>query len=123
MSETKNYSNNLLNLEIVDEADSIVVNWTGKSTDREPGKFITPILMDTIKDGSDKNKRVIMDFRKLSYMNSSTLTPLIKILERASRGNTQISVFYNKALHWQSLSFSALEIFSTKDHRVEIKGL
>jgi len=34
-----------------------------------------------------------------------------------------VTVYYNKSLHWQDLSFSALEIFITKDQRVEIKGL
>jgi len=119
----KNYSHNSLIFNIVEESDSIVLNWSGRSTDREPGKFITPILIELIKEGSDKNKRVIMDFQNLTYMNSSTLTPLIKILERAKRGNTKISVFYKKSLHWQDLSFSALEIFETNDKRVEIKGL
>ena len=123
MEQIKTYSNNLLKIEIEENNDSLIAKWTGKSTDREPGKFITPILMDTIKDASDRNLRVVMDFRELSYMNSSTITPLIKILERAKRGDTQISVLYNKALHWQSLSFSALEIFTTKDQRVEIIGL
>ncbi len=123
MEPIKTFSNNLLKLELIEDKNSLIVNWTGKSTDREPGKFITPILMETIKEASDKNLRVVMDFRELSYMNSSTLTPLIKILERAKRGKTQISVFYNKNLHWQSLSFSALEIFSTNDQRVEIIGL
>jgi len=123
MEQTKTYSSNLLNIEIMEDKDSLIAKWTGKSTDREPGKFITPILMDAIKEGSDKSLRVVMDFRELSYMNSSTITPLIKILERAKRGNTQISVLYNKALHWQSLSFSALEIFMTQDQRVEIIGL
>ena len=123
MEQSKTYSSNLLNIEIMEDKDSLIAKWTGKSTDREPGKFITPILMDAIKEGSDKSLRVVMDFRELSYMNSSTITPLIKILERAKRGNTQISVLYNKALHWQSLSFSALEIFMTQDQRVEIIGL
>lgn len=123
MSEAKVYSNNLLNLKISDDDESIIVSWTGKSTDREPGKFITPLLMEAIKEGSDKHKRVIMDFQELTYMNSSTITPLIKILERASRGNTEISVLYKKSLHWQELSFTALEIFTTDDKRVEIKGL
>jgi len=119
----KNYSHNSLNFDITEETDSIVMNWSGRSTDREPGKFITPILIELIKEGSDKNKRVIMDFQNLTYMNSSTLTPIIKILERAKRGNTKISVLYKKSLHWQDLSFSALEIFETNDKRVEIKGL
>ncbi len=123
MDQIKTYSNNLLQIEITEDNKSLIAKWTGKSTDREPGKFITPILMDTIKEASDKNLRVVMDFRELSYMNSSTITPLIKILERAKRGDTQISVLYNKDLHWQSLSFSALEIFTTEDQRVEIIGL
>jgi hypothetical protein len=56
-------------------------------------------------------------------MNSSTITPVIKILERAKRGETQIEVVYQKSLKWQDLIFSALEIFQTNDRRVEIKGL
>lgn len=123
MDNTMDFSNGLLTITIKEDDSSIMVNWTGKSTDREPSKFITPILVDAIKESSEKNKRVIIDFRELSYMNSSTLTPLIKILERAKRGSTPITVYYNKLLHWQSLSFSALEIFITNDHRVEIKGL
>ncbi len=123
MDNTINHSSGLLNITIREEDTSIFVNWTGKSTDREPGKFITPILVDAIKKSSEKNKRVVIDFRELSYMNSSTITPLIKILERAKRGSTPVTVYYNKSLHWQDLSFSALEIFITKDQRVEIKGL
>lgn len=123
MNKTKSNSCGLLHIEIKEEDNSISINWTGKSIDREPGKFITPILVEAIKESSEKNKRVIIDFRELSYMNSSTITPLIKILERAKRGSTSITVYYKKSLHWQDLSFSALEIFITKDQRVEIKGL
>ena len=97
--------------------------WTGKSIHRKPSEFITPILVETIKKSSASKKRIILDFRNLDYMNSSTITPIIKILERAKKGAVQISVLYNKSLKWQDLSFSALEIFQTKDRRVEIKGV
>ena len=63
-----------------------------------------------------------MDFRKLEYMNSSTITPIIKVLDRAKRGKNHITVIYDKTLKWQELSFSAMEIFQTKDKRIEIKG-
>jgi len=55
-------------------------------------------------------------------MNSSTITPIIKILERAKRGSTHVTVLYDKSLKWQDLIFSALTIFTTKDKRVEIRG-
>jgi len=123
MSKSRSFTNNLLKIELQEEKDTINIYWTGKSVDREPSKFITPILVEAVKKSSEKNKRVIMDFRELVYMNSSTITPLIKILERAKRGTTPITVYYNKSLRWQDLSFSALEIFQTKDQRVDIKGL
>ncbi|MCK5603724.1 hypothetical protein KAR91_17690 [Candidatus Pacearchaeota archaeon] len=99
------------------------MRWTGISIEREPTRFITPVLVDVIKKSSDRNKRIILDFRELAYMNSSTITPVIKILERAKRGETQIEVVYKKSLKWQDLIFTALEIFQTNDRRVEIKGL
>jgi hypothetical protein len=121
--EKETFVGNLLKIELEEKKDAINISWSGKSVDREPGKFITPILVNAIRRSSGLNKKIILDFRKLDYMNSSSITPVIKILERAKRGRTQIRVVYKKSLKWQDLSFSALEIFKTKDGRVEIKGL
>ena len=121
--EKETFVSNLLKLELEEKKDAIKISWSGKSIDREPGKFITPILVNAIRRSSGLNKKIILDFRELAYMNSSSITPVIKILERAKRGRTQIRVVYKKSLKWQDLSFSALEIFRTKDRRVEIKGL
>jgi hypothetical protein len=121
--EKETFVGNLLKIELEEKKDAITINWSGKSVDREPGKFITPILVNAIRRSSGLNKKIILDFRELAYMNSSSITPVIKILERAKRGRTQIRVVYKKSLKWQDLSFSALEIFKTRDGRVEIKGL
>ena len=123
MGEAKTFTNNLLTLELRENNNSITIRWTGKSVDREPSNFITPILVDAIRKSSDHDKRVTLDFRELAYMNSSTITPIIKTLERAKRGKTRVTITYLKSLKWQDVIFSALEIFRTKDGRVEIKGL
>jgi len=117
------YANDMLKIQVKDDADSIQMEWTGRSVDRDPGKFITPILVESLRNTSHDGKRVLLDFRKLEYMNSSTITPIIKALERAKRGTTRLTVLYDVALKWQDLAFSALEIFQTADKRVEIKGL
>lgn len=123
MGTRESFISNLLRIEVQEDNDSIVAYWSGKSVDRNPGKFITPILVGILNKSSDLKKRIILDFQELDYMNSSTITPLIKILERAKRGKAQVTVLYKKLLKWQDLSFSALEIFQTRDKRVEIKGL
>ena len=122
MAKSEIYTHQLLTIEVTEGDDAIKAAWKGKSIAREPGKFITPILMRVIKSSGDTDKRVMLDFREIAYMNSSTITPIIKILERAKRGSTNITVLYNKSLKWQDLIFSALTIFTTKDNRVEIRG-
>ena len=123
MKKPEKYSNKFLTIQVVEHDNSIDVKWEGKSVDREPAKFISPILVKVLKMASVMNKRIIMDFQSLSYMNSSTITPIIKILERAKKGMTKITILYQKSLKWQELNFTALEIFRTRDNRLEIKGL
>jgi hypothetical protein len=123
MMKPEKYTNTHLSIEVIEQETTIDVKWEGKSIDREPGKFISPILVKVLEMASALNKRIFMDFQSLSYMNSSTITPIIKILDRAQKGMTQITITYQKALKWQELNFTALEVFRTEDNRLEIKGL
>jgi hypothetical protein len=122
MKKTQVFKNNLLQIEFVENDISVSTKWNGKSVDRKPGIFITPILMKVLNKGNEQKKEIVLDFREIEYMNSSTITPVIKILERAKRGKSKITVLYKKSLKWQELIFSALEIFQTKDERVQIIG-
>ena len=123
MNEKQIFENGLLKLEVKENSDEINVGWKGKSTERNPSAFLTPILLKMLKTSSDTNKRIVLDFRKLQYMNSSTITPIIKILERAKKSNKYLTVLYDKTLKWQELNFSAIEIFQTKDQMIQIKGI
>jgi hypothetical protein len=123
MNEADVYVHNLLKIIVKEDGDIIKIHWTGRSIDRQPDKFISPILVDILKKSSAGHKRIVFDFCKLNYMNSSTITPIIKILERAKRGKAKITILYDQSLKWQDLNFSALNIFQTKDQRIEIKGL
>ena len=123
MMKPEKYTNKYLTIEVIENESTIDVNWEGKSIDREPSKFVSPILVKVLEMASALNKRIIMDFQSLSYMNSSTITPIIKILDRAKNGMTKITITYQKKLKWQELNFSALEVFRTEDNRLEIKGL
>ena len=123
MIKNKKYTQNNLSIEVIEYENLIDVKWEGKSTDRHPSRFISPILVKVLEMASTMNKRITMDFQKLSYMNSSTITPIIKILDRAKKGITKITLIYRKSLKWQELNFSALEVFKTQDNRLEIRGL
>lgn len=121
--EPEIFTDNLLKLAVVDGKETIEVKWLGKSIQREPGRFIAPILTGVIEKSNGLQKKIVFDFRELAYMNSSTLTPVIKVLDRAQRGSVQLAVIYDKSIKWQDLNFSALSLFETKDRRIEVKGL
>ena len=123
MEDKEKFAAKLLSIEVCETDTSIDVKWLGKSVNRQPSKFISPILMKVLDMASSVNKRIVMDFRELGYMNSSTITPIIKVLERAKNGTAQITILYKQSLKWQELNFSALEIFGTNDDRLKIKGL
>ena len=123
MTETKVFEQDLLKIHMTESSDSVHIGLTGKSVERDPGQMIMPILLDALKLCGDTNRHIILNFCELDYMNSSTITPIIKILDRVKRSNNRLTVLYNKSLKWQALSFSALEIFQTDDNRIEIKGV
>ncbi len=122
MNKTEKYTNELLNISVIEKDDQILLHWSGKSVNRKPNIFITPILIKALKRSSDYDKRMILDFCDIEFMNSSTITPIIKILERAKRSKVNVTVKYLESLKWQHLIFSALEIFKTKDQRILIQG-
>ncbi len=115
------FENDLLRIEVSEDDRVVMLRWTGRSVDREPGKFITPVLTEMLKRSDSGRKKIIMDFKDLSYMNSSTITPIIKVLDRIKRGMGNIMLMYDAEKKWQELSFSALRIFETSDGRVAVK--
>ncbi len=122
MAKPRVYVDSLLSISVSEDDEAITAVWSGKSIEREPGKFITPLLMRLIKRCGERDKRLLLDFRNIDFMNSSTITPLIKMLERAKRGSARMTVIYDSESKWQELIFSALTIFSTKDDQVSLKG-
>lgn len=123
MEYNRTFVNDQLKIEIAEDDKKVTLRFLGKSILRDPNEFLLPILLQTLTDANSADKRIVMDFRDLTYMNSSTLTPVIKILERARVGEGWITVGYKKSLKWQDISFSALTIFQTQDRRIEIAGL
>ena len=123
MGTSETFKSNLLTIEVEESDGAINIRWVGKSADRTPGVFINPILNDALVKSSAGNKEITMNFQDLEFMNSSSIAPIVKILDRAKRGNNRVSILYRKSLSWQELSFSALVVFQTKDDRIQIKGL
>lgn len=103
-------------------SEDLTLVFEGKSILHDPTEFLQPILLQVVEEIDAEGKRLVLDFSDLAYMNSSTFTPLVKTLERARLGRSRITVLYDADQKWQSVSFSALKIFTTDDARVAVVG-
>jgi hypothetical protein len=119
---SKTYANAELTISVHEKETVIEVLWLGRSTAREPKIFIQPILNDIVDLANKIQKPINMDFRKLEYMNSSTITPILRMLEDAANANSTFSITYDSSLRWQELNFSALEIFRGKNRNFRLEG-
>lgn len=123
VNNSEKFKSHFLTLEKIAGDTSITIRFIGKSNERNPSKFISPILSDVLHQSDSGNKEIVLDFKELEYMNSSTITPILKILDKATRDiNYRITIVYRQSLKWQDLSFSALKIFELKDNKIKIIG-
>jgi hypothetical protein len=112
------FKNKGLTLKMEELEKQIVVFWEGRSTERDPSIFLMPIFNDLL----NHHKKIILNFKDLEFMNSSTITPLLKLMDRIQNTTDEVLIIYSIEKKWQELSFSALEIFKTNDHRIDIIG-
>ena len=60
MTKPEKFTNKHLSIEVVEHATAIDVKWEGRSIDRDPGKFISPILIKVLEMAGAMNKRIFI---------------------------------------------------------------
>jgi anti-anti-sigma regulatory factor len=95
---------------------------SGKSIIRSANEVLLPVLLEALTGAQGAGKRLVLDFRPLTYMNSSSFAPVIKVLEKARLGGAHLQVLYSSEQKWQEVSFAAMRIFSTPDGRISVQA-
>jgi hypothetical protein len=116
------FSDGTLDINKDRDGGQITLTFSGKSILNDPAEFVLPVLTEALAEAEASGERLVLDFRDISYMNSSTYAPVVRTLHKARMGSGSVSVVYTAALRWQEVSFSALSIFQTRDGRIEIVG-
>ena len=117
------FTDGTLTLVLEENPGELRLKWQGMSMAREPSRFLMPILSRALDLGAQQSKPLVIDFKALEYLNSSTLSPVIRALEQARRGQNRVKVQYDKGVKWQALSFTGLDIFKTPDARIDVEGV
>jgi hypothetical protein len=118
----KRFGQGELTLELAESASELRLTWLGKSSERDPSRFLVPVLTEALERARAAGLPLVMDFASLEYMNSSTFTPVVKALDESRRLSVSVVLEYSTVRKWQALSFSALRTFETLDGRIKVNG-
>ncbi len=102
---------------------ALAVVWEGKSVDRQPGKVLDPYLEALVASAKDGQRSLEMRFERIEHFNSSTITSLIGLVQRARASAVPLSLVYDKSLKWQRLSFDALRVLGKSDGLLEVRSV
>lgn len=111
-----------LTMELLQLPTELRLRWEGKSTAREPRLFLMPVLAEAFEAARAASLPLVLDFAALDYMNSSTLTSVVRALDHSRRLSVPVVLEYSLARRWQALSFDAFRTFETPDGRITVTG-
>jgi anti-anti-sigma regulatory factor len=86
------------------------VSWRGISDSRTPGLFLRPVLRDLSE--KMKGAEVTVDFTKLEYMNSATVSPLINFVKTLDGACKRILVVFAQT-DWQRTHLQCMRAIAT----------
>ncbi len=90
------------------DARTLRVQLTGRSSSREAGKTLAPLFDRVLAEAKRERRALSLHFEKLEYFNSSTIAALVQFIRAAHEMGVGLTVVYDGKQRWQAMSFDAL---------------
>lgn len=117
---------NLIKEELLIEASTsggtIQLNWSGAIHSAAPDEYLNPYLDRMLEQARMDGLRIVCDFKKLEYMNSASIPPLIQLLRRLAEYKVYGEFVYDTNRKVQSASFKALDVIARKSDFTSVTG-
>ncbi len=92
----------------------------GRSNARQPIDLLGPFFGQWLDRAAQKSARLVLRFEELEYMNSSTISAIIHLIQGAKVRKLALELTYAPAKKWQKLSFDALRVFQKQDDNLTL---
>ncbi len=96
-----------LKIDIAKEGSRLAVVWSGVSDSRAPHLALQPFSSQVTEAAA--NAEVDLDFNQLTYANSSTVGPIILLVQALSDVAQSVTVRYDPGNPFQISTFSVLQ--------------
>lgn len=96
----------------------VVATFEGVSDSRDPAAFLGEVSSKLLEVG--QSKRVLVDFRKLEYMNSATLSPILALMRSLAARKIPATLVYNSQTDWQRVNFKCMQVIAKTLTGIEV---
>lgn len=104
-------------------AGQLRLAWIGSIHSADPGDYLDPYFDLVIDAAKADGLRIICDFSKLEYMNSSSIPPLIHLLRECGDQEITAEFLYDASRKVQTASFRALDVIARKSTFTSVTGV
>jgi len=108
-----------LRIEVFRSENKATIVWSGVSDARNPGAQLNVVLQRMV-DELDGCK-VTVDFRRLQYMNSSTVPPIINLIKRLNARAVHSVVLFSE-VDWQRTQLRCMQTIARTLPYVQVEG-
>jgi hypothetical protein len=115
---TNHFEHGGLIVSVIGAVSSATVRWQGVSDAREPGTLLSPFLSGLVDSLCDKD--VFVDFRKLEYMNSATVSPLINFVKHLDAKGTKTTLLFDMDVPWQKVNARCMRAIARTLSNVQV---
>lgn len=112
-----------LTIEVLDLPDSggVLLKWSGRCAERYPQRILGPFLRNVLEAVSERNCSIAMDFKSLTFLNSSAITVIVHFLRDAHRQKVRQSLYFDPQIGWQKMTSDAVRALSHGDLLLEVR--
>jgi hypothetical protein len=117
--EILNFEQDKLRIVVTKSGSTAHVEWFGMSDARNPAAFLAPVLNNLVE--TLKGQDVTVDFTKIEYMNSSTVSSIISLVKGLNGTAEKVVVLFADN-DWQRIHLRCMRTITRSLKRVEVRG-
>src|ERR1700754_1526612 len=110
-TQVSTYGGEGLIIQVTMSEQAAMVIWEGTSDSRDPAAAFAPLLKQL---SEDRRKNVTLDFRKLSFMNSASVSPIIQLVKALNAAEVPTTLVYDTSVAWQRINCECMQVLATR---------
>ena len=110
-----------LQIEATASTQGIMLTFTGEVSMSDPASFLSPYLERALQTAKANDVALVLDFSSLSFMNSSSLVPVVEAVRRMGEAGVAGRLVYRRSVSWQRVSYQCMKVLANVYKHVQVE--